>query len=161
MSSPAFNTHAVVISAALEKVYPEIIRWGEAAWWPMRSQMRFTRVPSARGAQSAQGAAIGKGTRYRQQVLLPFAPSWDVEVDEITSRSIKRSFLNGMFCGYETVSVSVAGDGTRVLYEMHYEVRGFLNRLLWPIVFERLHNANIRAILKNLKGFVESDKDVK
>lgn len=146
MRALELNTHTVTIGAAPDKVYPEIIRWGEAGWWPKKSQMRFIRVG---------GAGIQKGTRYRQQVLLPLAPSWDVEVEEVTPRSITRAFLNGMFEGYETVSVSPVGAGTHVLYEMHYRVRGFFNRMLWPVVFEKMHDANIKEILKNLKNFIE------
>jgi hypothetical protein len=161
MNSLALNTHTVAISAAPEKVYPQIIQWGEAPWWPKKSRMRFIRT---------RGETIQEGTRYRQRVLLPCAPSWDVEIQGVTPRSITRAFLNGMFLGYETVSVSPAGPpagpqagpqagaGTQVLYEMHYQVRGFFNRMLWPIAFEKMHDANIKAILKNLKSFVEGDK---
>ena len=120
--------------------------WGEAAWWPRGSLMRFTRLTDG---------AVGRGTRYRQEVQLPFAPSWDVKVTERTGQSITRSFLNGMFRGSETVSVAAEADATRVIYEMTYDVRGAGNKVLWPLVLMHLHNANIRRILKNLKRHCE------
>ncbi len=140
------NNHGILINAAIDRVRPEIIRWGEAPWWPKRSLMRFIR--------SGSGPVLA-GTRYRQEVLLPFAPSWDVEVTAVTDRGITRRFLNGMFSGEETVSVAAQPQGSKVDYRMNYRVHGALNGLLWRLAFRRLHDRNIEEILKNLKAFAE------
>ena len=125
---------------------PEVILWGEASWWPKNSLMRFVRK---------DGKDVQKGTRYRQEVLLPFAPSWDVEVSALTGESITRLFLNGMFAGSEVVSLREQGEDIIVFYSMTYEVKGLLNKILWFIVFCRLHDRNIETILANLKEFLE------
>jgi uncharacterized membrane protein len=140
------NDHGILINAPVERVRPEVIRWGEAPWWPKRSLMRFIR--------SGSGPVV-EGTRYRQEVLLPFAPSWDVEVTAVTDSGITRRFLNGMFRGQETVSVAAQPQGSKVDYRMSYRVPGVLNGLLWRLVFRRLHDRNIEQILKNLKAFAE------
>jgi len=131
-----------MVRSGPQALLPQIVAWGEAAWWPRGSLMRFVRLTPG---------AVGVGTRYRQKVRLPFAPSWEAAVTEVGAQSITRSFLDGMFSGSETVSVRQEAGGTRVTYEMRYEVRGAGNRLMWSLVFRHLHNANIRRILKNLK----------
>ncbi|MDD5019870.1 MAG: hypothetical protein PHS61_05570 [Candidatus Omnitrophica bacterium] len=141
------NRHTILIAAHdAESLKKEIIRWGEAPWWPKKSLMRFERLTSG---------AVSPGTRYRQKVELPFGPGWNVEVGEISDRGIKRRFLDGMFRGYETVCFVPCPEGMRVDYEMCCEVCGAANRLLWPVIFRRLHDRNIEAILKGLKIFME------
>ena len=140
------NRHSILVHGGPQAVAPEIVAWGEASWWPRGSLMRFVRLTAG---------AVGVGTRYRQKVQLPFAPSWDVAVTEVGARSITRSFLNGMFTGSETVSVQEEAGGTRVTYEMNYEVEGAANRIMWSFVLRHLHDANIRRILKNLKRYCE------
>lgn len=144
------NKHSIIVHCQFDKARPEIIRWGEGAWWPKNSLMKFMR--------QGQGP-VQTGTRYRQIVLLPFAPSWDVDVEKMDAKSITRRFLNGMFCGSETVSLepSVTSAGHfEVRYVMRYRISGLLNKMLWPMVFEHLHNRNIRTILQNLKIYLES-----
>ncbi len=150
MSSLKENSHSIWISCNLSRVVGEVIRWGEAPWWPKDSLMRFVR----KGAKA--GEAVREGTQYRQEVLLPFAPSWDVEVSSVTDSSITRRFLNGMFEGQETVSVAKKENGTSVVYRMHYAVHGIFNRILWSVVFRRLHDRNIEQILASLKRYLEN-----
>lgn len=102
---------------------------------------------------------VQKGTRYRQEVLIPFAPVWDVEIENITDTSVTRRFLNGMFKGFETVSIAVLRGTVEINYRMHYEVQGFLNRLLWQLFFQKLHDNNIEMILASLKEFLEKGKE--
>lgn len=143
------NIHKISIEAKVKKVVPEIIRWGEAPWWPKNCQMRFERL-------TAPGP-VAKGTRYRQSVLLPFAPSWSVEVERVTDSSITRSFLDGMFTGFETVSVKPDRYDALLTYEMHFRLNGMANKILWRLAFRRMHNANIEAILASLKRYCENE----
>lgn len=145
------NKHSIFVHCHLEEAYAQIILWGEAGWWPKNSLMRFVRCKNP--------SVIVRGTRYRQEVLLPFAPSWDVEVEKIDDKSITRRFLNGMFAGRETVSLVSLKDGINVFYVMNYKINGLFNKIMWPLVFERLHNRNIEAILENLKKYLE-EKEV-
>lgn len=140
------NGHSIVIQSDPLSVRSEIIRWGEAPWWPERSLMRFVRTTPR---------PVQRGTRYRQEVLLPFAPTWGVEVESITDMGITRRFLNGMFKGFETVSLKPQRDAVEVNYRMHYEIQGFCNRFLWFLFFRNLHDKNIEDILANLKEFLE------
>ena len=146
MSSLKVNKHSILIKAGFQPALLEIIRWGESPWWPANSLMRFNRQDKS---------PVQKGTRYRQLVLFPFAPSWDVEVTSITGSSITRRFLNGMFYGEETVSLRIEKDGVIVDYVMNCAVRGFSNKILWALIFRRLHDSNIEAILAHLKNFLE------
>lgn len=140
------NRHVILIKARPGEVLTEIIRWGEAAWWPKDSLMSFFRPLKG---------AVELGTRYRQKVLLPFAPSWDVEVTALSDKGITRKFLNGMFSGQETVSMKEGLGGVEVNYLMHYRVNGAANSALWTLLFNKLHDRNIEAILKNLKEYSE------
>jgi len=140
------NRHGVLVHSAPQAVFPEIVAWGEASWWPRRSLMRFVRLTDG---------FVGAGTRYRQEVRLPFAPSWDAKVTAVTMTSITRTFLNGMFNGFETVSLRPQAEGTFVEYRMCYEIKGAANCVMWFLAFRYLHDANIRRILKNLKRFCE------
>jgi hypothetical protein len=146
------NRHEIRIKSDKFLLAREIVLWGEASWWPKRSLMRFVRLSEG---------PVQKGTRYRQMVLLPFAPSWDVEVDSVAPTSITRRFLNGMFKGFETISFMPQEPAAHVVYEMYYEVQGALNRLLWPVIFRKLHDRNIEEILAHLKKYLEEDQAVK
>ncbi len=141
------NRHSILVRCSEEALVPEIVVWGETPWWPRGSLMRFVRLTDG---------PVGVGTRYRQEVRFPLAPSWDVAVTEVGPHSITRSFLHGMFTGSETVSARQEPGGTRVVYEMDYEVQGTANRVLWALLFRHLHDANIRRILKNLKRYCEA-----
>lgn len=146
------NRHAIVIKCDDNALLKEIVLWGEAVWWPKKSLMRFERLTEGE---------VKEGTRYRQLVLLPFAPNWDVEVNGLSKNSITRVFLNGMFSGSETVSFLPTHFGFEVCYDMRYQVRGFLNRFLWRLFFRSLHDRNIEAILHNLKRYLENGAHLK
>ncbi len=141
------NRHSIYIQGSLEKAQWETQVWGEASWWPKDSLMRFERKETG---------PLKVGTRYCQKVLLPFAPSWDVEITVLNNVRVTRKFLNGMFEGEETVSCVPVPHGVTVTYCMQVRVKGFLNRILWALVFERLHNKNIEAILAHLKRYMEN-----
>lgn len=152
------NKHSIFVHCHLGEALSEIILWGEAGWWPKNSLMRFVRCGTGlvkEGTPRKNPSGIVRGTRYKQEVLLPFAPSWEVKVEQIDDKSITRRFLNGMFDGNETVSLEPLRDGVNVSYVMNYQINGFLNKILWPLVFERLHNRNIEEILANLKSYLE------
>lgn len=141
------NRHQVTIEALDEpSLVKEIICWGEAAWWPKRSLMKFER--------ETQGPVV-VGTRYTQKVMLPLAPQWQAEVDALRPCGISRKFLGGMFDGYEEVNCRRLPKGFCVEYVMHYEVKGIVNKILWPLVFQRLHDKNIEDILDHLKKHLE------
>ena len=147
----SLNHHFVLIEATEELIAPEIILWGEASWWPQRSTMKFIRL--------TQGE-IKIGTRYQQKVLLPLGPHWEVEVSNmIPGKLVERTFLNGIFRGKETIIIEERYDGMKVDYRMEYEILVMFNKILWSLHFQKLHDKNIKMILKALKDYVEKKKD--
>ena len=140
------NHHFILIEAPADLIALEVILWGEAIWWPKNSSMKFTRLTPGE---------IRAGTKYRQEVLLPFAPKWEVELTRlIPGKEVERTFLNGMFKGKETVTLEERYNGTKVEYTMSYEVLGILNRILWQLFFRKMHDRNIEMILKALQNYV-------
>lgn len=140
------NKHSILIAGEESEALAQIILWGEASWWPKNCLMRFDRL--TRGV-------VCRGTKYRQKVLLPFGPAWDVVVEDVSSNSIRRKFLSGIFSGTETVSCQAQSDRILIRYEMSASLNGSLNAFLWRWVFRRLHDRSIEDILKSLKQFLE------
>lgn len=140
------NRHSIVIASGPQEAFKEIVRWGESSWWPEKSLMCFKR--------QTQGE-VQEGALYRQQVMLPFAPSWNAKVEKLTDSSITRVFSDGMFDGHETVAMAARANGLEVVYEMCYQVKGVFNRLMWRMIFNKLHDQNIEMILRNLKEYLE------
>lgn len=141
------NVHSIKVDTKdRDSLVREVILWGEASWWPAGSLMRFERLTTG---------DIRPGTRYLQKVMFPFAPKWHAEVTEVRDSGIWRRFSDGMFEGHEQVTVRPSGEGFCVDYFMRYEVRGAVNKLLWPLAFRRMHDGNIELILRNLKDFME------
>ena len=141
------NHHFVFIEAPVNMVSPQIILWGEASWWPKDCQMRFKkRTPGE----------IRIGTEYEQRVRAPFAGSFSCRVTQLDpSREIERTFLTGMFKGRENVMLEERYNGTKVSYTLFYELRGILNVMLWPVLFQQMHDKNINKILAALKKYCE------
>lgn len=145
------NRHFIFIEESADLIAAEIILWGEAFWWPKNSVMQFTRLTPGE---------IRVGTRYRQQVLLPFAPSWEVEVTKFDPQGeIERTFLSGMFKGKETVRLEERYNGTKVDYLMQYQIQGVVNKILWLMVFQKMHDQNLEMILKSLRDYIMKKKE--
>lgn len=143
------NKHSIMIACQPQMAFEEIVCWGESFWWPKKSLMCFKRL--------TQGE-VREGTVYRQRVLLPFGPSWKAKVVRLTGSGITRAFSDGMFEGDETVSIAARADGLEVLYEMRYCLHGVFNRLMWRLIFNKLHDRNIEMILRNLKEYLERNR---
>ena len=140
------NHHFVFIEAPLEAVFPEIVLWGEALWWPKRVTMKFTRKTPGK---------VSVGTKYEQRVTFFGGPHWDAEVTKlIPKKEIERTFLNGILVGKESVTLEFRVNGTRVDYLMQYKIRGLLNFVVWVLFFRRLHDRNITMILEALREYI-------
>lgn len=157
----AQNRHEVIIAPVRSRTsdnvvnmaFREIVLWGESSWWPKKCLMKFVRL---------ENSPIQKGTIYRQKVLLPFAPSWCAVVSDIVeNKSISRKFLDGFLDGQETVSIdklnNLGKGGVKVQYLMDYKVKGFVNKILWRLFFNKMHDRNIRLILERLKEYLEKN----
>ncbi len=139
--------HSIRIKAASSSVFIEMLSWGESAWWPAKSPMRYTRLTEGE---------VTVGTRYHQKVHVPFGPEWDVEVTSVTpDREVSRKFLNGMFRGVERLYIIPGRADCEVHFLMDFEVVGAVNRLLWRLIFRNKHDENLRSILSALKSHLE------
>lgn len=144
------NYHSIFIQASPAVVFPQLVLWGESSWWPSKSNMRVKRI---------KGEEITVGALLRYEISPPWGPAWEVEITEIKDqRFIKRTFLNGMFCGGEQISVRPQKDGSLVEFHMEYEVPKRIDRFFWRLIAEKLHDKNIQLILKTLKTFLENAK---
>jgi uncharacterized membrane protein len=142
------NHHSVIIRAPQEKIYIEMLSWGESEWWPKESPMRYTRL--------SEGIGAVPGARFRQKVHVPFGPVWEVEVISATPyREVSWRFLEGMFTGVYRVYVIPDEDACELHFMMDYEVAGFINRLAWRFFSLGQHDKNIMLILNSLKDYVE------
>jgi hypothetical protein len=144
------NRHFVLVSATASQIFPQILLWGEAKWWPEKSQMKFICLTPGN---------LTVGTRFVQKVLLPFGPQWEVEINRIEpDKKVGRRFLNGIFKGEEWVELEPAATGTKVNYVMNYDINGAFNRVMWKLFFRRLHDKNIEMILANLSGYIKGKR---
>jgi uncharacterized membrane protein len=142
------NHHSVIVNAPQEKIYREMLSWGESEWWPKESPMHYTRLSGGSGA--------APGTRFRQKVHVPFGPEWQVEVISATPhREVSWQFVDGMFTGVYRVYIIPTEDGCELHFMMDYEVAGPVNRLVWRLFSLGQHDRNIMHILNSLKDYVE------
>jgi hypothetical protein len=149
MNSNEIITQTVTIKAEGEKIFKELIMWGESEWWPKNCLMEFNNLSEN----------VKEGTLYFQRVKLPFKLGWHTrnEVVDKERLYIKRTFLDGMFEGFEELKIVALYENLcEVVYSFCYRVKGIINQLMWKVVFRRLHINNINAILKSLKGYLEN-----
>lgn len=143
----AINRHFIFIEVPVGIVAPEVILWGEAKWWPKDCKMRFTRLTEGE---------VRIGTQYRQKITQRFGPSWISEVTHLDPRKgIERTFKGGLMRGAEVVFVGERANGTRVDYELHYQVRGLINKILWTFFYRKQHDSNITKVLTALSEYVQ------
>ena len=63
---PEIIIQKIKIKAVCHDIFRELVYWGQAAWWPKQSLMSIKNL----------SGITEVGTRYRQQVKLPFGPNW-------------------------------------------------------------------------------------
>ncbi len=142
------NHHFVLVEAPEELVAQEILVWGEASWWPPRCQMRFRKLTSGE---------IEIGTLYEQKLNMAMVKPWSCRVTKLSpGKEIERTFLGGLLVGRENVSVESRYNGTKVDYNLYYQVPGLVDKIIWKIFFRRMHDKNIRMILAALKSHCEA-----
>ena len=138
----------ITIEAEPRTIFKELLLWGESPWWPKSSLMQFRNL----------SGRIDTQTLYAQKVKLPLAPSWHTKNAVVDDNEfyIKRVFLDGIFSGFEELAIHQQEEKLKkIRYCFNYEVKGFFNKVMWNILFKKLHVKNINLILKNLKGYLE------
>lgn len=138
----------ISLEAEERKIFEELIKWGQAQWWPRESLMEIKNLTGQ----------IKEGTVYHQKVKLPFAPYWHTK-NEIVDESnfyIKRVFLDGVFKGgYEEVRIVNEGKVKKIIFSFSPQFHHWFDRFSWKILFKYLHKRNINRILNNLKRRLE------
>ena len=134
------------LEAPVEVVSAEVTTWGEASWWPKDCLWKYTRQTDG---------DIRVGTQYVIKINKPSAPDWKAEVTQLLpSRLIERTFTKGMFKGFERVILEEKSNGTRIDYELHFQLRGLVNILLWPFFLKKQYVATIKKVLEALKQYI-------
>jgi len=138
---------SVFINADCAKIFDELLLWGQSRWWPKSSLMRFENL----------SGDIKEGTLYLQKVKLAFGPIWHTKNEAVNAEKlyIKRVFLDGLFEGFEELSVLKDKSACEVVYNFNYKIKGAFNKRVWKLVFKKLHIKNIGLILKTLKNYLE------
>lgn len=139
---------SVLIKAAPGSIFKELVVWGQGQWWPRKCLMEFMNL----------SGRIGEGTVYLQKVKIPFAPRWHTKNEIVDNNKfyIKRVFLDGMFRGFEEVNLYSQDESLcKAEYSFNCNICGFINRVIWNRLFEKLHKKNIDLILASLKRYME------
>ena len=124
----------------------EIFYWGEAAWWPAAVPLQFSKTTAG---------DVGLGTQYGFKLDGLLAPSGVVEITQYEPRQImERTFRRGFFGGYEVLQISERANGTRVDYEMHYQVTGVFQQLLWSLLYKKKYIQATEMVLESLKQHI-------
>ncbi|OGX28064.1 MAG: hypothetical protein A2787_07330 [Omnitrophica WOR_2 bacterium RIFCSPHIGHO2_01_FULL_48_9] len=139
--------HFVFLEMPIELVAAAVMPWGEAPWWP-------TKGCSIKYVRKTPGD-LQVGTKFRQKILRLLAPSWDIEVAQfIPERQLQFKFLNGPLKGYEDIKLEWRYNGTRVDYELHYQPRGLLNMIIWPILGQKNYDNSIKVVFAAFKEHI-------
>ena len=140
------------IKSSKDKVMQEVIKWGQAEWWPKNSLMKIDKISSFKG----------EGARYLQRVKIPYGPRWHTCTQTIRDGYVKRIFLNGMFSpGYEEIELYEQSEEVKLVYSFCFErIKNKLSRFLWKLFFLKLHRKNVGYALINLKNYLEENKSL-
>jgi hypothetical protein len=150
--TPKLNHHFVFIEASINAVGPEAMNWGESAWWPKGASLQFQRVGDG---------PLMIGSKFEMKVQALFGPRFVVEVTQlIPNRLLEFTYRRGFIIGKESIKIEERANGTRIDYEMHYQIKGLFPKILWPLLFEKQHNASLRRILDALKEYILDLKDM-
>ncbi len=138
--------HFVFIEVPIGLVTSESLLWGEASWWPK---------PCPWHTQKLTEGDIAIGTQYHHSLGGGLAPRWVSEITQYEPRrEIERTFKGDFFVGYEVIQVGERANGTRIDYEMHYQVKGLYKKILWEIYYRKKYEAKLEMILATLKEYV-------
>lgn len=122
----------------------------------LRNAPRWT--PSLKRAYSVNGRETGPGSRLRYDLELP-AWKGHLEVEQTDWKPGRRCaghFTDGPLKGTWSYSYRTLKSGTKLVYDMDFELGGML-RLLGGVLAREYANG-IRETMASLKDYVESDR---
>jgi hypothetical protein len=148
---PEIIIQKIRIEAVCYDIFKELVSWGQSSWWPKNT---LTSIENLSGT-------IDVGTRYRQQVKLPFGPNWCTVNKVIDKKNlyIRRDFFGNMFDGFEELTVVPDEDGHgEINYTFAAELKGGIAKFFWKNGAKKMHTDNITMILSSLKEYLEKRK---
>src|SRR5262249_41993003 len=152
------EVHFVFVEASVEKVAAEIMKWEESSWWPKDSGITVVRSPAG---------PVQMGTIFQYRLAKSFLKGWTAEVTSLSpNRFLASTFKSGLLQGAEAINIEERANGTKVEYEIHYQVKGtIVNQLLWTLLGERPHREAIKKILAAFRNYMieksKTDQDKK
>ena len=130
-----FDRQFIFIEAPINIAGPASVLWGDAAWWPKNSLIRFKRLSQQE---------LGLGVTYETSLNFPIPQKWLAEVTQYEpGRLVVRTFKEGFFTGFESVRAEERANGTRVEYELHYAIPDQIKKILWDLFLRKIYIANI------------------
>ncbi len=129
-------------------VFEELVKASESRWWPENLAMRFTNL----------SGGTGPGTLYWQKAKFPFGPAWHKRnaIVDRTQKYLRRDFLDGMFQGgYEEFFIHRAGMAVEIVYRFCYQLKNPVQRMLWGLMFKKMHTKGLDKVLGALKKYCE------
>jgi hypothetical protein len=140
------EVHFVFVEAPFEKVASEIMKWEEASWWPKDSGISVVRSPAG---------PVQMGTIFQYKLTKSILKGWTAEVTGYTpNRLLASTFKSGLLQGAEAITIEERANGTRVEYEIRYQVKGLLFKILWTLLGERPHVMAIKKILAAFRNYM-------
>ncbi len=145
--SKGTSRHFVFIETPVDLVWPEIVLWSESSWWPKTSIIQYKKKSAEEGQKP--------GTGYIGRLRKPLFPKWEIEITLLEPRrEVRRTAIQGMLKGEEDIKLETRYNGTRVDYSLHYEIRGFWNKIFWRFFYYHWYDRSIDLILTSLQGYV-------
>ena len=131
---------------------PQAIAWQDGEWWPEDSGLRYIPIDAGN---------IGCGSRFKKRLggLIPFKSVLEISRWN-PPQLIERTFKKGPVKGHETLLVEGRYNGTKVTYELVYEIKGPINKLLWSLIFHNAHDEALKEILEALRDYCIGQKRI-
>lgn len=136
----------VFIEERVDKVASAMMRWQELSWWPKNPGIKIMcKMPGP--------IEVGKIFQYKlTQRLLG---GWTAEVvNFVPNRKLETTFKSGLLQGTESIQLEERANGTKLEYQMRYQVKGPLNKIFWALFGEKAHANAIKKILTAFHDYV-------
>ena len=139
--------HFFFVEVPIDLAGPEAMLWGEGTWWPQKSLTRFEKISDG---------PVAVGARFKIKIAKLMTPSVLVEVTKCVPNNILEfTFKSGMFKGgHEVIKIEERANGTRIDYTLSYRIKGILNQILWPLLYNKQYEENSKLVMNALKEHV-------
>ncbi|MBI4577128.1 MAG: SRPBCC family protein [Planctomycetes bacterium] len=137
---------SMVLGRSPRAVFPQLVLWPEASWWPDGVRLRYERDgvgPSGRGARyRVRGRGVAAGGRIEV-----------IDVEE--GHSVTFLHGDGAVEGVTHLIAEPVREGCRVAVVEVWTVRGAWGRLRWRLGGAESHRRDLQAVLDSLRRYLE------